>query len=91
VVRCIELLDTYRDILSSALDLHLTSVSNRLNKVMKQLTVVATVFMPLSFIVGLFGTNFAQMPFDSLVWFVMMFVLLLLSLVVMLVFTWKRR
>ena len=52
VMRVIELLDTYRDILSSALDLHLSSVSNRLNRVMKQLTVVATVFMPLSFIVG---------------------------------------
>ncbi len=58
VMRVIELLDTYRDILSSALDLHLSSVSNRLNRVMKQLTVVATMFMPLSFIVGLFGTNF---------------------------------
>ena len=91
VVRSIELLDTYRDILSSALDLHLTSVSNRLNKVMKQLTVVATVFMPLSFIVGLFGTNFEQMPFGSLFWFIMMFALLLLSLVAMMVFTWKRR
>jgi Mg2+ and Co2+ transporter CorA len=50
VMRAIELLDTYRDILSSALDLHLSSVSNRLNRVMKQLTVVATMFMPLSFI-----------------------------------------
>jgi magnesium/cobalt transport protein CorA len=91
VVRSIELLDTYRDILSSALDLHLTSVSNRLNKVMKQLTVVATVFMPLSFIVGLFGTNFEQMPFKSLLWFLMMFGLLFLSLVAMVVFTWRRR
>ncbi len=91
VVRSIELLDTYRDILSSALDLHLTSVSNRLNKIMKQLTVVATLFMPLSFIVGLFGTNFEQMPFGSLFWFIAMFVLLLLSLVGMMVFTWTRR
>ncbi|OFW55619.1 MAG: hypothetical protein A2133_09710 [Actinobacteria bacterium RBG_16_64_13] len=90
VMRVIELLDTYRDILSSALDLHLTSVSNRLNRVMKQLTVVATMFMPLSFIVGLFGTNFSRMPFDSLVWFVIMFVLMFLSVVAMVLFTWKR-
>ena len=62
IMRDIELLDTYRDILSSALDLHLSSVSNRLNRVMKQLTVVATMFMPLSFIVGFFGTNFTMMP-----------------------------
>ncbi len=90
VMRAIELLDTYRDILSSALDLHLSSVSNRLNKVMKQLTVVATMFMPLSFIVGLFGTNFIRMPFDSLVWFVLMFVLMFLSVTAMCIYTWKR-
>jgi magnesium transporter len=89
VVRAMELLDTYRDILSSALDLHMSSVSNRLNRAMKQLTVVATIFMPLSFIVGLFGTNFHFWPL-SVFWFVMMFVLLFVSLVVMLVFTWKR-
>lgn len=90
VLRVIELLDTYRDILSSALDLHLSSVSNRLNRVMKQLTVVATLFMPLSFIVGLFGTNFTQMPFHSAVWFILMFVLMFLSLVGFLLYTWRR-
>jgi magnesium transporter len=90
VRRVIEILDTYRDILSSALDLHLSSVSNRLNKAMKQLTVVATMFMPLSFIVGLFGTNFVNMPFGSLFWFVMMFVLLLASVATMLIYSWRR-
>ena len=90
VMRVIELLDTYRDILSSALDLHLSSVSNRTNRVMKQLTVVATMFMPLSFIVGLFGTNFVRMPFGSLFWFVLMFVLLFISVVLMLFYTrWR--
>jgi magnesium transporter len=89
VMRDIELLDTYRDILSSALDLHLSSVSNRLNRVMKQLTVVATMFMPLSFIVGLFGTNFTRMPFGSLAWFVLMFVFMFVSVMAMLVYTWK--
>ncbi len=91
VMRAIELLDTYRDILSSALDLHLSSVSNRLNVVMKQLTVVATMFMPLSFIVGLFGVNFTRMPFGSLVWFVLMFVLMFLSVIAMMVYSWKKR
>jgi magnesium transporter len=89
VVRAIELLDTYRDILSSALDLHLSSISNRLNRAMKQLTVVATIFMPLSFIVGLFGTNFHFWPL-SMFWFVVMFVMLFVSLVVMIVYAWKR-
>jgi magnesium transporter len=90
VMRAIELLDTYRDILSSALDLHLSSVSNRLNRVMKKLTVVATMFMPLSFIVGLFGTNFLDMPFGSTVWFVIMFALLVVSAVIILLWSWRR-
>ena len=90
VMRVIELLDTYRDILSSALDLHLSSVSNRLNRVMKQLTVVATVFMPLSFIVGLFGTNFDFMPFHNFAWFVVMFGLMFLSIGGILIYTWRR-
>lgn len=90
VMRVLELLDTYRDILSSALDLHLSSVSNRLNRVMKQLTVVATAFMPLSFIVGLFGTNFVDMPFGSFAWFIVMFVLLFISIVIMLIYTRLR-
>jgi magnesium/cobalt transport protein CorA len=90
VMRVIELLDTYRDIMSSALDLHLSSVSNRLNQVMKQLTVVATVFMPLSFIVGLFGTNFTRMPFSSFAWFLVMFVLMFASVAGILIWTWKR-
>jgi magnesium/cobalt transport protein CorA len=90
VMRVIELLDTYRDILSSALDLHLSSVSNRLNRVMKKLTVVATMFMPLSFIVGLFGTNFEDMPFHSFFWFIMMFVFLLVSAVIMILYSWRK-
>ena len=90
VMRVIELLDTYRDILSSALDLHLSSVSNRLNRVMKQLTVIATMFLPLSFIVGLFGTNFRDMPFGSFAWFIVMFALLLASFVGMLLYSWRR-
>ena len=92
VVRAMELLDTYRDILSSALDLHMSSVSNRLNRVMKQLAVVATIFMPLSFIVGFFGMNFTRfIPFDRLVWFLAMLALLLVSTVIMLIYSWRRR
>lgn len=91
VIRSIELLDTYREILSSALDLHLSGTSNNLNRVMKRLTLIATVFMPLSFIAGVFGTNFVRMPFESLVWFLLMFLLMFLSVVAILVFTWRRQ
>lgn len=59
VARIIDRLDTLRDLVSSALDIHLSVVANRQNEVSKQLTLVATVFLPLSFIVGFFGQNFS--------------------------------
>ena len=54
-------IDSYRDLLSGATDLYLSTVSNRQNDVMKQLTVIATIFLPLSFITGFFGQNFGYM------------------------------
>jgi magnesium transporter len=61
LMRIAEQIDSYRDVLSSAMDVYLSSVSNRVNDVMKQLTVIATIFLPLSFIVGFFGMNFGWM------------------------------
>ncbi len=54
--------ETYRDILSGILDIYLSSVSNRLNEVMKVLTIIATIFIPLTFIAGVYGMNFKNMP-----------------------------
>jgi magnesium transporter len=51
----------YRDLASGALDTHLSTVSNRLNVVMKQLTIIATIFLPMSFLTGFFGQNFGWM------------------------------
>ncbi len=61
LIRINDYLDSYRDLLSGAMDVYLSTVSNRLNEVMKRLTLVATVFMPLTWIVGFFGMNFAWM------------------------------
>ncbi len=61
LIRISDLIDTYRDLLTGAMDVYLSTVSNRLNVVMKQLTVIATVFMPLTFITGFFGQNFGFM------------------------------
>jgi magnesium transporter len=61
LIRISDLVDSYRDLLSGAMDTHLSTVSNRLNEVMKQLTIIATVFLPLSFITGFFGQNFGWM------------------------------
>jgi magnesium transporter len=61
LIRISDLIDGYRDLLSGVMDTHLSTVSNRLNVVMKQLTIIATVFLPLSFLPGFFGQNFAWM------------------------------
>jgi len=59
LIRISDLIDTYRDLLTSSMDVFLSTVSNRLNVVMKQLAVIATIFLPLTFITGFFGQNFA--------------------------------
>jgi magnesium transporter len=59
LIRISDLVDGYRDLLSGVMDTHLSTVSNRLNVVMKQLTIIATVFLPLTFLTGFFGQNFS--------------------------------
>ena len=61
LIRISDLIDTYRDLLTGAMDVYLSTVSNRLNVVMKQLAIIATIFLPLAFITGFFGQNFGFM------------------------------
>ena len=61
LIRLADLVDSYRDLLSSVMDTHLSTVSNRLNVVMKQLAIIATIFLPLSFLTGFFGQNFSYL------------------------------
>lgn len=61
LIRISDLVDGYRDLLSGVMDTHLSTVSNRLNVVMKQLTIIATIFLPLSFLTGFFGQNFSYL------------------------------
>lgn len=67
-VRVIENAETLQVILSDMLDVYFSAVSNRLNEVMKILTMIATVFMPLTFIAGIYGMNFKYMPELEWVW-----------------------
>lgn len=98
-IQVMDLLETYRDMSVSMLDIYLSSISNRMNDVMRVLTVIATIFIPLTFIVGVYGMNFGSnskspwaMPELSwyygypLVW------LLMIGVVVgMLVYFWRKR
>ncbi|HEX2768867.1 MAG TPA: magnesium/cobalt transporter CorA [Geobacteraceae bacterium] len=62
VIQVIDIIEVSRDILSGMLDIYLSSMSNRLNEVMKFLTVIGTIFMPLTFLVGVYGMNFKYLP-----------------------------
>ena len=61
-IQVIDTIETFRDTVSGMLDIYLSSVSNRLNAVMKVLTIIATIFMPLTFLAGIYGMNFKYMP-----------------------------
>jgi len=62
VVRVVDVVETQREMLGGLMEIYLSTVSNRMNEVMKVLTVIATVFIPLTFIVGVYGMNFVNMP-----------------------------
>ncbi len=61
-IQVMDSIDNSREMLSDLLDIYLSSVSNRLNEVMKVLTIIATIFIPLTFISGVYGMNFTNMP-----------------------------
>lgn len=61
-IQVIDTLESYRDMVSGLLDIYMSSVSNRMNEVMKVLTIIATIFIPLTFLAGIYGMNFEFMP-----------------------------
>jgi len=61
-IQVIDTVETFRDMISGMLDTYLSSISNRMNEVMKVLTIIATIFIPLTFIAGIYGMNFDKMP-----------------------------
>ena len=64
LVQVVDLTETYRDLTNGARDIYLNSVSQSTNEVMKTLTVVATIFIPLTFVVGVYGMNFGDSPYN---------------------------
>lgn len=62
VIQAIDTIETFRDMLSAMLDIYLSSVGNRMNQVMKVLTIIATIFIPMTFLTGIYGMNFKYMP-----------------------------
>ena len=65
LTRATELINSNRDMVGGALDIYLSTISNRMNDIIKRLAVVATIFLPLSFLAGFFGMNFQTIPYEN--------------------------
>ncbi|UCF60167.1 MAG: magnesium/cobalt transporter CorA [Anaerolineaceae bacterium] len=91
-IQVIDTIETFREMISGMLDIYLSSVSNKMNEVMKVLTIIATVFIPLTFIAGIYGMNFAYMP--ELQWrfgyFVVLFIMALIFFAMIVYFRRRR-
>ena len=96
-VQLIDLLEVYRELATSLMDLYMSSVSNRMNEIMKVLTIISTIFIPLTFIVGIYGMNFnthvskSNMP--ELNWkygYVAVMALMALIAAGMMVYFWRK-
>ena len=90
VIQAVDTIETFRDMLSAMLDIYLSSVSNKMNEVMKVLTVIATIFIPMTFLAGVYGMNFKYMP--ELQWkyaYLFFWIVVLVVLIAMVV--WFRR
>ena len=67
-IQVIDTIETFRDVLSGMIEIYLSSLSHKMNSVMKTLTIIATIFMPLTFLVGIYGMNFNHIPFADRHW-----------------------
>lgn len=91
---CVQLMDgveTYRELAGGLMDVYLSSVGNRQNEVMKVLTIMATIFIPLTFLAGIYGMNFEFMPELKRPWaYPLLLVAMFAIAVIMLVFFWRK-
>lgn len=90
-IQVIDTAETFRDMLSGMLDIYLSSVSNKMNEVMKVLTIMATIFIPLTFIAGIYGMNFEFMPELKWHWSYPLLWVVLITIFVAMVFWFKRK
>ena len=91
VVQIIDTIETFREMLSSMLDIYLSSLSNRMNQVMKVLTIIATIFIPLTFLAGLYGMNFKYMPELEWHWGYPLVLAIMVSVVCIMLFFFRKR
>jgi magnesium transporter len=90
-LQVVDMVDGYRDILGTLHDTYLSAVSNRLNEIMKVLTIISTVFIPLTFLVGVYGMNFRHMPELDWPWAYPLVWLVMVVVAVAMMVQFKRR
>jgi len=90
-IQVIDTVETFRDIISGLLDIYLSSISNKMNEVMKVLTVIATIFIPLTFFTSLYGMNFKFLPELEWRWGYPMLWLVMLTISGGMLFYFKKR
>ncbi len=90
-IQIIDTIETLREMLSGMLDIYLTSISNRLNAVMKVLTIIATIFMPLTFLAGIYGMNFKYMPELEWKWGYFLILLVMFAIGISMLFYFKKK
>ena len=90
-IQVMDTVETLRDIISGMLDIYLSSASNRMNEIMKMLTIIATIFIPLTFITGIYGMNFQNMPEIKWVWGYPIVLLGMLIIGIIMVIYFKRK
>jgi magnesium transporter len=91
VHQAIDTIETFRDMLSTMLDIYLSSVGNRMNQVMKVLTIIATIFIPMTFLAGIYGMNFKYMPELEWKYAYLIFWLFVLSLFILMIMWFKKK
>jgi len=91
IFRISDLLENYRDIIFGMLDMYLSSVSNRMNDIMKVLTIISTIFIPISFLAGFYGMNFHYMPELSKPMAYPILIMIMASIALVMLYFFKRK
>ncbi|GAB1428239.1 magnesium/cobalt transporter CorA [Aminivibrio sp.] len=91
IIQIIDMVETFRDILGGIHDTYLSGVSNRMNEIMKVLTIISTIFIPMTFIAGVYGMNFLYMPELQWPWGYYLIWAIMLSIALTLIVFFKRR
>ncbi len=91
VIQIIDTIELFRDMLSGMIDIYLSSINNRMNQVMKLLTIITTIFIPLSFITGIYGMNFSYIPGFELRYGVLVVLTAMVLIAVFMLYFFKKK